>query len=500
MTMEILDSRVTWPHSQRFYQCDPVIGPFQRLWLRGATKAVHHEPRPANAACKRRARADRGKQLVMRNAILLLLPAATTPRATPRAVDVAIIGGGPCGLATALALSQAPCLRGRRVAIYERDSLETNKGAALALSKPGWAALETLDAEAATRIRALGAPVTRIRARALDGSPLAPRVERMQKAAAGYARQAAINAGLARDERQRTHLWSDVRGVLAERVREQLGPDALHLAHPLVAIAERAPSDGVDLTFRPADDGAEERVRAEIVLACDGASSMVRRLAPAGPRASELLLGTGKTAWRGIAPSAHARGIVTRFAGASKSGPMLGLTFPAGPGRGVSWTVTGSSPPGRAADAEHARERLLRALPPDMCAQLRDVIHASPCVLEHKIVVRDFEQPWSSGCERIAYMGDAAHPLRPTGEGTALAFEDAVVLGEIAHAVPSAAEFLSGSMLREFEARRLPRVRAVSEETSALANRAYVRAPSPRSAANAEPARVHATTAGTRRP
>ena len=37
--------------------------------------------------------------------------------------------------------------------------------------------------------------------------------------------------------------------------------------------------------------------------------------------------------------------------------------------------------------------------------------------------------PYRSPTPRV--LGDAAHPLRPTGEGTALAYEDAWTLGDI---------------------------------------------------------------------
>ena len=71
-------------------------------------------------------------------------------------VDVAIIGGGPCGLATALAISKARCLRGAAVEVFESDAFGP-KGASIGLSPTGWAALEGIDAEAAERVRATGA-------------------------------------------------------------------------------------------------------------------------------------------------------------------------------------------------------------------------------------------------------------------------------------------------------------------------------------------------------
>ena len=55
----------------------------------------------------------------------------------------------------------------------------------------------------------------------------------------------------------------------------------------------------------------------------------------------------------------------------------------------------------------------------------------SPIIIENKLHVRDFDQPWNSAYDSCIYIGDAAHPVRPTGEGTALAFEDTNVLRQM---------------------------------------------------------------------
>ena len=81
----------------------------------------------------------------------------------------------------------------------------------------------------------------------------------------------------------------------------------------------------------------------------------------------------------------------------------------------------------------------------------------------------DFSQPWASAAPRVAYLGDAAHPLRPTGEGTALAFEDAWTLGDLLCRAAAA----EPASLRAFEEARRERVRAISEAVKASANRFY---------------------------
>jgi len=82
--------------------------------------------------------------------------------------------------------------------------------------------------------------------------------------------------------------------------------------------------------------------------------------------------------------------------------------------------------------------------------------------------VRDFDKPWKSSYDGLAYTGDAAHPVRPTGEGTALAFEDAKVLGEVV-----AKYGLSVEALRAYEDMRYEPVKRISDEVRRLAKASY---------------------------
>ena len=57
-------------------------------------------------------------------------------------VDCAIIGGGPAGLATAIAISKSS--PSSSIAIFEKDSFQP-KGASIQISKAGWASLKALE-------------------------------------------------------------------------------------------------------------------------------------------------------------------------------------------------------------------------------------------------------------------------------------------------------------------------------------------------------------------
>ena len=361
---------------------------------------------------------------------------ATPGQNTPRSVEVAIIGGGPCGLATALALSKSRSLQGATVEVFESDAFRP-KGASILISKAGWAALNAIDPDTARRIRTTGAPVTRVSVRALGGANLTPAPVRVFMTIVGaffaLLRRVGIQRGLLR-----VHLWHEVREVL--RQRAEASGAVLSPSKTLVEMTEGA--DAMRLRF---DDGDE--VAAKVVLACDGVSSACRRLLPSEP--DDLLLDEGKSAWRGQAVGLDSGREATFY---KDDTGRSGLVFPAGAGQGSSWTFIASLVAGRSQSPEEARARLTAALPDELDATLRQAIDASPFLIESKLQTRDFSKPWASAAPRVAFLGDAAHPLRPTGEGTALALEDAWTVGSLAAAAETADSFCQPATLRKYEA------------------------------------------------
>ena len=101
---------------------------------------------------------------------------------------------------------------------------------------------------------------------------------------------------------------------------------------------------------------------------------------------------------------------------------------------------------------------------------LKDTI----AVIENKLQIRDFDQPWESAYDGLVYVGDSLHPVRPTGEGLALAFEDAQVLGQvIAKLSGDDAGIVSDAALREYENERYLPVKEISEKIRAAAEGFY---------------------------
>ena len=434
--------------------------------------------------------------------IYMLLSGHLVMTSCTRCVDIAIVGGGPCGLATAVALKSArPSLH---VAVYERDSYPLEpKGASIQISRAGWSAIEAIDPQAAATIRhEMGAPLLGVCVKTLDGQrSLMPWPVKIIGGAVTHLLRLTRRLGMQRGL-SRIFLWHDVRQVLADRVSEVCGSECMHFAHTLVSHQSSHGTTDAKLEFEVG--GEVVSVHAKLVLACDGVSSAVRALSTSPATAAhreQLLCDEGKSVWRGIAPSVDCHGVATFYRGEAGRSALL---FPAGRSKGSAWTIITTSIDGRASTSDEARRRLREAVSQEavsqeavsqeavsqeavsqeamageavsqeaMAGELWRAVEASPVIVENKLRVRDYTQPWESGDARVAYLGDAAHPLRPTGEGTALAFEDAWVLGSLARAAISDGDFLTPATLRRYEDMRLARVAAISEAVRAAANAFY---------------------------
>lgn len=423
----------------------------------------------------------------------------------PRCVDCAIIGGGPAGLAASIAVSKSS--PSSTVAVFERDSFEP-KGASIQISKPGWESLEELDGDGALvkELRKTSVPVKSVSIKSwkggggeMDGVDEQRRTKGLRerlKSTSSKVLKPVMNL-LFRTvvNRQGVHLWHDVRIVLAKRAigiydsnRSARGHDRDTLIHAnctLVNIRPLEPGHGEDdgsrfeLTFKHSSGSDEEdsfRVRAKVLLACDGTMSRVRSLLPDEP---DVLLSENKSVWRGMARNYDSRGEATFYRGAAgdDTAGRSALIFPGGRGAGSSWTVISDVEDGRSESIEEARRRVMSVLEtmgtddnPEY-EKLRRVVEGSNVVIENKLHVRDFDVPWESSYDGLAYLGDAAHPVRPTGEGTALALEDARVLRRVV-----SSEFggkLCAKALRRYEEERYAPVKEVSERVRARAEKFY---------------------------
>ncbi len=309
--------------------------------------------------------------------------------------EVAVIGAGIGGLATALGLTRA----GWSPTVYEADTELRALGAGLSIWPNGSRALCMLGlADMLEEHPWSGGALRRA-----DGSPLAE-----FDPAAIVRRYAAPLIGVHRAE-------------LQEALLGALGPQRVRTGARLSAI------DGEQLRFA---DGSV--VRAGLVVGADGINSTVRAalLADGEPRDSGLV------AYRGVA-RADGPVPVGEWWGPGSVAGLLEL----GGGR-VYWYLAHRGEPDRSA---------LPGLVAAYGDAVAEVVSATrdEDVLVHRLLDRDPVPSWSRG--RVTLLGDAAHPMLPfLGQGANSALEDAVALA----AAVSEEEDL-GQALERYEGERV---------------------------------------------
>jgi 2-polyprenyl-6-methoxyphenol hydroxylase-like FAD-dependent oxidoreductase len=229
--------------------------------------------------------------------------------------------------------------------------------------------------------------------------------------------------------------------LLADDVRERLGPDAIVFDHEAVAI------DGARIAFRSRATGeARPGVAADVVVAADGIHSAIRaQLHPdEGPP-----IWNRRVLWRGVTETQPYLGGATMVMAGRQDQKFV--CYPIDPnapqGRSlVNWIAELRFPD----ETEWRREdwnrtgRLPDFLPKfeswdfgwlDVPAVIRGAAH----VFEYPMVDRDPLAAWTHG--RVTLLGDAAHPMYPIGSnGASQAILDARTLAyELATRAPDEA-------------------------------------------------------------
>jgi 5-methylphenazine-1-carboxylate 1-monooxygenase len=346
-------------------------------------------------------------------------------------MEVAIIGGGICGLSLALHLAQ----RGIRPCVYERVSEIRELGVGI-----------TLLPHAMREFAALG----------LSDTLLAAGIENREsrfynrfgqliyrEPRGKFAGYQVPEVGL---HRGRLHM------ILYKRALERLGRDAIRIGHDCEALEQDA--DGITLHFKPsAGGGRPPSRRADVAIACDGINSTVRKQFHPDDR----IAFAGINTWRGVTRHQPILDGRTYFrVGSILTGKIV--IYPIVDnvdGRGnqlINWMAeiqrdtyeqNDWNKPGDLADFyaiyENWRFDWL-----DVAQLIRDADQ----ILEYPMVDKDPIETWAFG--RVALAGDAAHPMYPRGSnGSAQAVIDARVLADalVRHGDPRAA-------LKDFEAAR----------------------------------------------
>lgn len=251
-----------------------------------------------------------------------------------------------------------------------------------------------------------------------------------------------------------------VHGVLYRAAVERLGAGAIHLDHRLTGL-QQDPRQ-VTLSFADSQGAARPPVAADVVIACDGVNSAVRR--QFYPQEKPAFAGINT--WRGV--TVH-QPILTGKSylriGSIDTGKMV--IYPIADdvdGKGsqlINWVaeirhadmgMNDWNRPGKLEDFLPVYE--------DWKFDWLDVpelIRNASEILEYPMVDKDPVPQWTFG--RVTFLGDAAHPMYPRGSnGSAQALIDARTLadGLAAGGDPVAA-------LQQYEAARLPATAKVVE-------------------------------------
>jgi 2-polyprenyl-6-methoxyphenol hydroxylase-like FAD-dependent oxidoreductase len=224
-------------------------------------------------------------------------------------------------------------------------------------------------------------------------------------------------------------------GILHRAVAERLGPQHIHTGHHLARLGERS-GDGVWADFVDrATAGAVGRVEADLLVGCDGIHSAVRRaLYPdEGPPTW-----TGRTMWRAVTlgpPFLSGRSmvyIVSRELGVvvypiAKSEEERGRAL-------INWVARiKTAADGTMPEQDWGRTARADEILGTFAAFVFDfldvpaLIRGAEVIYQYPLVDRDPLPTWDFG--RVTLLGDAAHPMHPTGSnGASQAILDARVL------------------------------------------------------------------------
>ena len=351
-----------------------------------------------------------------------------------RSCGIAVVGGGIAGLAFALSLHQ----RGIACDVYESVPQVKELGVGITLLPHGMRELSALGVQ--PQLEAAG-------------------IENLESVFFNrfgqyiYREPRGRHAGYALPEvgihRGKLHL------ILLQAAVERLGADRVHTDHRCVGVSQD--DSGATIHFTDASGARRPDVHAQVVVACDGLNSAIRRqFYP-----DEKVAFAGINTWRGV--TRH-KPILTGKSymrvGSIKTGKMV--IYPIVDnidGQGtqlINWMaeIEGS--------AEHMNDWNSGGKAEDFISIFKDwtfdwldvpaLIRNADQILEYPMVDKDPVGQWTFG--RVTLMGDAAHPMYPRGSnGSAQALIDARTLAtELAAQLDAQADPVAA--LRSYEDKR----------------------------------------------
>ena len=374
----------------------------------------------------------------------------------PENMNIAIVGGGIGGLATALALIQA----GFTVTVYERSAELVDQGAGITLAPNATRVLYHLGLGPQLEETSVTPPQTEYR-HYRTGAVIMRMMTRnfLQMYGAPY---------------MRLHRW-DLQHAMITRLTE-VAPGALRLG----ASVEQVEPRGERVALKFADGG---EVTVDVVIAADGIRSAIREALfhPAPP------VFAGFVAWRGLVDTAVLPPHLCESAVAFGQGRHINR-YLVRRGELLNFIAVAHR------DKWEAEGWMIPAPLDEFLAEFASFDEGTRTVISRPVrgqvykwglFGRPWLERWSSG--RVVLLGDAAHPMLPfLGQGAANALEDAMILTRclVAESTPERAFAL-------YQQTRAPKVRAATEQAAQRGHR-YLGEPNADSLKGNEPGAEYA--------
>jgi salicylate hydroxylase len=315
---------------------------------------------------------------------------------------VAIIGAGIGGLATAIALRR----EGFLVEVYERAAALTEVGAAAFIRPPSvkiladWGLAEDY-AKYSTRFLKIDL------LRGTNGKRLPIPLLTLNEG--GY-------------------VDSVHRGDLHRHLAAQIPAEAIHLAHKCQSVQEHA--DFVELRFTNGSTA-----RADIVIAADGIHSAIRPLLN-----KDTAVFSGQKGYRAVLPTERVKELLPRHLPSMWVTRKKGVFFlmSVQNGKGVAYdTILPATQEAEGSWTSMVEADELIAKLAEFDPTVQEIVRRTEGQISaFSLYDREPITHWNT--ERVALLGDAAHPMLPfRGQGANQAIQDAAVLAECLRGVTS---------------------------------------------------------------